>query len=114
MSNKLEVGQEVWVVRPHNKGMGYEIVTKVGKKYFYTKLPHTKETKFELETLGEHYNPMTSSSSWTAMAYITKQEHDNIIEVQLLTRKILNRFSTYSGPNLSLEDLRQIMKILEK
>ena len=109
MSNKLEVGQEVWVVNPDRNVMRYETVTKVGKKYFYT-----KETKFELETLREYYNSTTSSSHWSAMAYITKQEHDNIIEVQLLTRKIKDRFSTYSGPNLSLEDLRQIMKILEK
>ena len=102
MKTELKIGQILfdWELNE------YEI-SKIGNKYFECKDCH--RYKFEIETL-KHRDPMYSQRS--VQLYLDKQKIEDIKEHEKLLTGIRAKIQPYGTVGITLEQLREIAKII--
>jgi hypothetical protein len=107
--DKIKVGQTVWVVKPQHRGSATieeGVVYKCGTKYFFTGSERWG-IKFDYKTLRE-----VTEYSYAARVYLAKEEYDNEQEYLELYHKIRKEFDGYRTSRLTLQQLREINKII--
>ena len=109
-SNKLHVGQKLWMVisRPHHKNVEpvEVVISKVGKKYF--ELEDYHRDKFDIETLRS-----VNETNYKNQCYFTLQEILDNREFNRISEQLKNIFVGYNEPKLTLEQLRKIKDVIE-
>lgn len=112
-NNKISVGQPIWV---RYKGFdhrrdksAYEvIVTKVGRKYFEVSDENGRDKgKYEIETMLQAID-----SNYRYKAYISLDEINIEDEFDKLNDEIKEAFRTYGKLPYTLQQLRDIKKII--
>jgi len=112
----MEVGQKVYL-KPINNALRYGseirecVITKVGRKYFYACKSGEREdfaTKFSLKTM---FNVTTYSPDWEV--YLSIQDILDERESEELNSVIRKHFDHYGKPKLTLDQLRQIKRIID-
>lgn len=100
----MQVGQKVWVYSGmYRKSTITEtVVTKVGKKYFEV---DKFRNRYYIETLIEDAGQYTA----TSRVYLSLQDYEDEKELNYLADK----FRGFQFRTLSLEQLRQINKIIQ-
>lgn len=116
-------GQKVWVKCIGNAARGkkgetliqeWEVV-KVGKKYVHAKPAESQWTPFVFEIRG--YAGKTRLVEKTTYApdyllYTTRKEVEDEIEAENTCRKLVQFFHQYPERNLTIEQIREIEKIV--
>ena len=97
----IKEGQTVWVKDP--KGLIETQVTKVGRKYFEVQ---SHRGKFYLDTMKHYFNA-------SVKVYISKESHENQQEFAKLNTLLRQYFVGSGNYKHSLEDARNIAKILK-
>ena len=107
---RLKVGQKVWC-NVHNFGRRTELkethITKIGRKYVYVDL--VWHDKFHIDTLVEH-----NESNYKGRMYLDKQIYLDEKELEANCKQLHKVFDNYRRPEISLEQSRRILKILEE
>lgn len=108
---KLKVGMNVWIKTTGNKARyGTEVyeakVTKVGNKYFY--LSGLECDKFDFE-----FGVEKTDYCKNYKVYLTKQEISDEEEFYKLRNKIRKAFGSLTYKEFTLEQLRDINKIVD-
>ena len=80
------------------------MVSRVGRKYFYL---DGRDDKYDISTM-EH----TSEHHYDLKAYLSLQEIEDEIEAEKLESKIRTALKQYGSTGLSLEQLREINRII--
>ncbi len=117
MKHDIKVGQQVYVVKPKRshhdtESSGYETVTKVGNKYFYTDTGDDFwAKKFELETLRE-----AGETNYRCSAYLTEEEYAKEKALAYAWKEFQNttRSLLFKPKHLTLEKLNILNSILEE
>ena len=105
--NKLEVGQKLYLVTSGRFDRYKEVtVSKVGKMYFY--IEEDKYAKFYIDTLWEDNGKYSSKER----CYLSIQEIKDAMYEKAILRKLKDFFLGYGTPNVSVDKLRKIDKIL--
>lgn len=102
----IEVGTKLYEF--WNKGVHERIVSRVGRKYFYIE-GDGREQGYDKETLKFSHKDY---SQCDVQLYRTKQEILDSRELSQLNDKIRGYFSGYGRINLTLQQLREIDKII--
>lgn len=98
----------VWIGDRRYKQSNREVtVTKVGRKYFYV---DDDNTQFDLEDWKSTWE--FGGSDWEC--YESKQAYDDHAELVKLNDKFRDRFSRYGKPNITLDQARRIMEIINE
>lgn len=104
MSN-IQVGQKIYIVHPHRKGIQEVTVSKVGKKYFQVEeLPRIQFFKSEENRTSK--SEFGSPIRW----YLTIQEYNDEKHYHVLRSRLYKVFSTSNVG--TLEQLKQVCEIL--
>ena len=118
----FKVGQKVWVRLTGNASRGkngndlieeWEVVS-VGRKYVKAKkvgYSHSWEIEFEKRGYSERFVQKTNTCV-DYVIYESKQAILDELEASNLERKIYDFFKNYGNKNISLEQLREISKII--
>jgi len=114
----MQVGDKVFLKAVNNNARGrkevlikeYEIV-KIGRKFFeVNNNPNYKPLKFLIENKKQEMGGYVPD--WEL--YFSEQEILDEIEFNRLFGKIESRFNVYGKVNLTLDQLRRIIKIIEE
>lgn len=110
--NKLSVGQKIWFVSEYKyhkfKNEPKEVtISYIRGKYF--KVQENSRNRFEIETMMEE-----GKSNYNGKCFITLDEILEGKESINLKVKLKNYFSSYKDLDLTLEQLREIDKIITK
>ena len=105
--NKLKVGQKLYLVTSGRFDRYKEVtVSKVGKKYFYVE--EVRNTKFDKVTLSN-----TSEYGYeTYICFLSVKDVEDAIYGRVTLQTLRDFFSGYRTPNVSVDKLRKIDKIL--
>ena len=107
----IKVGLDVWVVPSslykHKTEPYKDTVSKVGKKYF--QLIGNTRAKYSLETMRE-----VADTNYLSKVYLTLNEIEEQKEHQQLSMFLSRKFQTYGRLPFSLNQLREIKKIIEQ
>lgn len=103
----MQVGQKVWVYEARYRvaGLTEATITKVGKKYFEV---DAVRGKFYIEDLR-----FVTEYSSNCRVYLSRHDYEDEKETKYLEDKLRSIFKVYGRTNLSLEQLRQINKIIQ-
>lgn len=113
----IKVGQEVFVVHATYRSneapnTSFQTVTRVGKKYFYTKGQYgTREIKYDIATLVE-----STESNYKDVAYLKEQDYLDRLEANKIRGEIMNLIGTWGSGlrEMSLTKLKKIKQLMEK
>lgn len=111
----LEIGMEVFLkptgnISRYNKNIRKGVITKIARKYFYVDIEEYSEQKFDIETLKNINDDC--NSAW--VLYSSEQEiKDEEERLELLTR-VRRYFDWMNNCKLSLEQVREIVKIIDQ
>ena len=120
MSDKIKVGQELYIVptgnlvRSYGKDIRKGVVTKVGHKYLYVKIEGVysrgEGSRFDRKTLRcECWH----NSAW--LAFCSMQEIKDKKEASQLWREFRQFFSGWQAPKkLTLKQMRDIKMIIDE
>ena len=101
---RFVVGQEVWTIAGYkNATLRENKVTKVGRKYV-----STGKTQYHLDTLQEKVD-----YGEEGQLYITEQDYHDELELKRNKSEISSYFDFWTRRDISLEQTREILKILE-
>lgn len=106
MEDKIKVGQCLYMIGDKDTIETY-VVERVGKKYFY--LNRIPDLPFDLTTL-KYTNK--DYSQYSKKLYRTSTEAQEVIEKDNLQRSITSYFYNFGVRKLSLEQMRDIDKII--
>lgn len=112
IDKKITVGQKIWAVPPKQRASNPDPepieceVLKVGRKYFEVK-PSYQLHKVSIDTLQHEID-----SSYKTSYYLTLQEILEEREKSVILGKLKEIFGSYRTPLVTLEQLREINKIL--
>lgn len=102
----LHIGQKLY--RERNFKIEEYTITKIGTKYFeVAEMPRDKINKETLKRVCPDY------MQYEYQLYLTEQEIKDKNELSNLYDKVRKYFSYYTPNGITLEQLRQIAKILE-
>jgi len=101
MTHKLTIGQTLYSYSSQEY-----VVSKIGKKYFECE---NQRNKFYIETLKK-----VTEYSDKVQLYVSKQEVLDIQELELLEVKLRDVAKRYGKTGLTLEQLREINKIISQ
>lgn len=105
--HNLKVGQEVF--SENKEGIHSHRITSIGKKYFYI-TGSSPKANYSLETLKYENKNFTQ---FNKQLYLSKQEIEDKNELYENTVKIANYFDIWRRKPITLDQTRQICKILE-
>lgn len=111
MKEKIEVGRKVYLkpvrnaARGGNKAIIETEIVKVGRKYF--EVDRGIERKYKIDTLE-----LVSKYSPDYELYFSKQEILDEYEYENLFSKIQSKFAYWVKMDLTLDQLRRIVKII--
>lgn len=101
---RFVVGQEVWTIGGYKHAtLGKSIVTKVGRKFVFV-----GKTQYHLDTLQEKVD-----FGEEGQLYITEQDYHDELELKRNKSEISSYFDFWTRRDISLEQTREILKILE-
>src|SRR3990167_6632004 len=113
MKTKIITGQKIWykaISARHGDDLSLKesTVDTVGKKWFT--LADKWLGRFSIETLLQDNGPYSSSHR----VYLNKETVELETEIKNLTTEIRNYFAGYWELKLSIEELKEIKKIIKK
>ena len=120
---EFKVGQKVWVRCIGDSARGKTgkeliqewVVVKIGKKYVYAKPAESQWTPFVFE-IREYAGKIRLVEKTTYapdyLLYTTRKEIEDEIEAENTCRKLVQFFHQYPERNMTIEQIREIEKIV--
>lgn len=112
LKGKIKIGQTIYIKSSSNYKEGQRdikiaTISKIGSKYFQIMESYKGYNEFSLET-----GLMKTNTNYRYKAYLTIKEIEDLEEHLILSRKIKREFDSFGNSKYSLEQLREIAKII--